>query len=63
MNQTDMPASLMMDLAVSHVEALRVGWNAQQVKIDAILAAYDMVKDDPNARIPSALMAALEAAR
>lgn len=60
MNQT---AELVMNLAISHTEAMRAGWNAQQVKIDAILAAYDMVKDDPRARIPTALMAAIEASR
>ena len=34
-----------------------------QRKLDAILAAYERVRSDPSARIPTLLMCALECAR
>jgi hypothetical protein len=54
---------MMESLAASHAACTRAGWDAQQVKINAIIAAYDQAVQDRNARIPSYLMAAIEVAR
>ena len=64
----DAPLYLLAETCIERIledktSLVRAGWHAQQVKIDAILAAYDLVKEDPRARIPSVLMAAIEAAR
>lgn len=54
---------MLQEIVRASADGVRVGFDVQQVKIDRILQAYDRVKNDPNARIPSALMAAIEASR
>lgn len=47
----------------SHIEGIDAGFAVQQVKIDAILIAYERAISDPQFKCPSYLMAAIEAAR
>lgn len=42
---------------------IRAGVQMERVKVSAILAAYDRAIQDPNTKLPSYLMAAIEAAR
>lgn len=42
---------------------IRAGQQMERVKVTAILAAYDRAIQDENTKIPSYLMAAIEAAR
>lgn len=47
----------------AHIDGVRSGYDLQQVKIDAIISAYERAEKDPNARIPSYLVAAIAAAK
>lgn len=42
---------------------MRGGMAVERVRTDAIISAYDKAIKDPNTKIPSYLMAAIEAAR
>ncbi len=58
------PIGMMLKQIVqAHVAGIDAGFDLQQKKLDAILAVYDACKGDPQARIPTRLMAVLEGLR